>query len=276
MSAHASRREAVERSPRRRSHRRPSRVSRRVDRRLVDAATVGARRAASGRRTAPRRAAGAERCRWPALTFAVKDNIDVAGLPTTAACPAFAYVPPRRRAGGRAPRGAGRGRRRQDQPRPVRHRPGRHPLAVRRCPNAHWPGWSPAARAPARRSPSARGLVDFALGTDTAGSGRVPAACNGIVGLKPTRGRISTAGVVPACRSLDCVSVFARDVDRRPSPRPSRLARRRTRNDPWSREAPHADVPRVRRIGVPLSHQLDFDGEPAARTCFASAVDDPH
>src|SRR6185295_134435 len=59
----------------------------------------------------------------------------------------------------------------------------------------------------------ARGLVDFAIGTDTAGSGRVPAACNGIVGLKPTRGRISISGIVPACRSIDCVSVFARDLE---------------------------------------------------------------
>ena len=59
----------------------------------------------------------------------------------------------------------------------------------------------------------AAGTVAFALGTDTAGSGRVPAALNGIVGLKPTRGLVSTAGVVPACRSLDCVSVFATDLD---------------------------------------------------------------
>ena len=59
----------------------------------------------------------------------------------------------------------------------------------------------------------AAGIVAFALGTDTAGSGRVPAALNGIVGLKPTRGLVSTAGVVPACRSLDCVSVFATDLD---------------------------------------------------------------
>ena len=84
----------------------------------------------------------------------------------------------------------------------------------------------------------AAGLVDLALGTDTAGSGRVPAAANGIVGLKPTRGRIGTAGVVPACRSLDCVSVFARSVDEA-APAVA-IAAARPDADPWRRPGPHA------------------------------------
>ena len=81
------------------------------------------------------------------------------------------------------------------------------------CPNAHWPELVAGGSSSGSAVAVASDLVDLALGTDTAGSGRVPAACNGIVGLKPTRGRIATTGVVPACRSLDCVSVFARTVE---------------------------------------------------------------
>jgi allophanate hydrolase len=145
--------------------------------------------------------------------IAVKGNIDVAGLPTTAACPSFAYHPPsdapvvaRLRAAGaivlgttnmdqfatglvgtRSPYGA------------VRH--ASDPDRVS--------GGSSSGSAVA----VALGLVDFALGTDTAGSGRVPAAFNGIVGIKPSYGLVPTEGVVPACASLDCVTVFARTLD---------------------------------------------------------------
>lgn len=102
----------------------------------------------------------------------------------------------------------------------------------------------------------------------------MPAACNGIVGLKPTRGRLSNCGVVPACRSLDCVSLLARDVGlaalttaiaARSAPDP---------NDPWSRSAPAIDVAPVRRLGVPLPHQLDFDTESGGAARFAHAVDE--
>ena len=103
-----------------------------------------------------------------------------------------------------------RGPRRQDQPRPVRHRPGRHALAVRRLPQRVRPAYISGGSSSGSAVAVAAGLVSFSLGTDTAGSGRVPAAFNNIVGLKPTRGLVSTAGVVPACRTLDCVSVFAR------------------------------------------------------------------
>ena len=207
------------------------------------------------------------------LTFAVKDNIDVAGLVTTAGCPAFGRVAAVDAPVVAALRAAGAivvGKTNMDQ-----FATGlvgmRSPYGI--CPNAHWAGLVAGGSSAGSAVAVARGLVAFALGTDTAGSGRVPAACNGIVGLKPTRGRVSNSGVVPACRSLDCVSLLASDVDlaafttaiaARTAPDP---------NDPWSREAPYSDVPRVRRIGVPISHQLDFDGDPRGETCFASVVD---
>ncbi|MDX3244999.1 amidase family protein, partial [Streptomyces sp. ME18-1-4] len=144
--------------------------------------------------------------------LAVKGNIDVVGLPTTAGCPAYAYEPAadapvvaRLRAAGalvlgttnldqfatglvgtRSPHGAVR--------------------------NAHDPGRVSGGSSSGSAVAVALGVVDLALGTDTAGSGRVPAAFNGIVGLKPTRGLVPTEGVVPACASIDCVTVFARTL----------------------------------------------------------------
>ena len=148
------------------------------------------------------------------IPFAVKDNIDVAGLPTTAACPAFAYTP---KASATAVERAARGRRaadRQDQPRSVRHRPRRRAHALSGAAERLRSRLSCRAdRAPGSAVAVALGLVPFALGTDTAGSGRVPAGLNNIVGLKPSVGAVSTSGVVPACRTLDCVSVFAGTVD---------------------------------------------------------------
>lgn len=147
------------------------------------------------------------------IPFAVKDNIDVAGMPTTAGCPAFAYVPTVSATVVRLLLDAGAvlvGKTNMDQ-----FATGlvgtRSPYGVARNPYdaAYIPGGSSSGSAVA----VARGFAAFALGTDTAGSGRVPAACTATVGLKPTRGLVSTAGVVPACRSLDCVSIFAGSVD---------------------------------------------------------------
>jgi allophanate hydrolase len=170
------------------------------------------------------------------LTFAVKDNIDVAGMPTTAGCPGFAYVPDRSSPAVQRLLDAGAlllGKTNLDQ-----FATG---LAGVRSPYgtprnvfnaAHVPGGSSSGSAVA----VAGGIVDFALGTDTAGSGRVPAAFGGIVGLKPTPGSVSALGMVPACRSLDTISAFARTVD-------AALAVQRViagydPADPYSREAP--------------------------------------
>lgn len=146
------------------------------------------------------------------LVAAVKDNIDVAGLPTTAGAPSYEYLPARDATAVARLRGAGAvviGKTNLDQ-----FATG---LVGTRSPyGAVRNAWDPAKISGGSSSGSAvavaLGLVDFALGTDTAGSGRVPAALNGIVGLKPTRGVIPCTGVVPACRSLDCVSVFAASV----------------------------------------------------------------
>jgi allophanate hydrolase len=143
------------------------------------------------------------------VPFAVKDNIDVAGLTTTAACPGFAYVAEQSAEVVKRLTDAGAiviGKTNLDQ-----FATGlvgvRSPYGVPRNPfdSAFVPGGSSSGSAVA----VAAGLVSFALGTDTAGSGRVPAGFNNIVGLKPTPGLLATSGVVPACQSLDCVSVFA-------------------------------------------------------------------
>ncbi len=144
---------------------------------------------------------------------AVKDNIDVAGLPTTCACPAFAYTPTQHASVVARLEAAGAvvvGKTNLDQ-----FATGlvgtRSPYGV--VPNAFDPAYVSGGSSSGSASVVARGLVPLALGTDTAGSGRVPAGHNNLVGLKPTRGRLSNQGMVPACRSLDCVSIFALNVD---------------------------------------------------------------
>ncbi|WP_249010572.1 allophanate hydrolase [Conexibacter sp. DBS9H8] len=146
------------------------------------------------------------------LRVAVKDNIDVAGIATTCACPAYAYVPDRDADVVARLRAAGAvivGKTNMDQFATglVGTRSPYGPVLDARRP-AYVSGGSSSGSAVA----VAAGEVDLALGTDTAGSGRVPAAFAGIVGAKPAPGRLSSAGVVPACRSFDCVSVFARSV----------------------------------------------------------------
>lgn len=143
------------------------------------------------------------------IPFAIKDNIDLAGIPTTAACPAFSYLPEQSAFVVKRLLEAGAiplGKTNLDQ-----FATG---LVGTRSPyGATTNPFNPAYIAGGSSSGSAvavaRGLVSFALGTDTAGSGRVPAAFNNILGLKPSRGLLSNQGVVPACKSLDCVALFA-------------------------------------------------------------------
>ncbi|MFE2561418.1 allophanate hydrolase [Streptomyces sp. NPDC059352] len=159
------------------------------------------------------RTAAGERLPLAGRTLAVKGNIDVAGLPTTAGCPSYAYRPERDAPAVAALRAAGAvvlGSTNLDQ-----FATGlvgtRSPYGAVR--NALDPERVSGGSSSGSAVAVALGIADLALGTDTAGSGRVPAAFHGLVGLKPTPGLVSTEGVVPACASLDCVSVFARTLD---------------------------------------------------------------
>src|SRR5467141_3137810 len=143
------------------------------------------------------------------MTFAVKDNIDVAGIPTTAGCPAYSYTPASSATVVRRLEQAGAiliGKTNLDQ-----FATGlvgtRSPYGA--CSSVFDARYISGGSSSGSAVAVAQGLVSFSLGTDTAGSGRIPAAFNNLVGLKPTRGVLSTAGVVPACRTLDCVSIFA-------------------------------------------------------------------
>ncbi|HVU52406.1 MAG TPA: allophanate hydrolase [Polyangia bacterium] len=211
------------------------------------------------------------------VPFAVKDNIDVAGLPTTAACPAFSYTPTEDAAAVARLAAAGAlavGKTNMDQ-----FATGlvgvRSPYGVPRNPfDADMiPGGSSSGSAVA----VAAGLVTFALGTDTAGSGRVPAAFNNIVGVKPSPGLISARGVVPACRSLDCVSIFGLTTS--DAATVAEVARGFDGADPYSRE--EADevcvgigaTPSRFRFGVPDGAHLDFCGDARSERAFAAALD---
>ncbi|MEU0425582.1 allophanate hydrolase [Streptomyces canus] len=163
-------------------------------------------------RTIDERLARGEQLPLAGRLFAAKGNIDVAGLPTTAGCPSYAYHPEADApvvAGLRAVGAIVLGTTNLDQ-----FATGlvgtRSPHGAVR--NAYDPARVSGGSSSGSAVAVALGIVDFALGTDTAGSGRVPAAFNGIVGLKPTRGLVPTAGVVPACASIDCVTVFARTL----------------------------------------------------------------
>jgi allophanate hydrolase len=218
-----------------------------------------------------RRVAAGEHLPLAGRTLAVKGNIDVAGLDTTAGCPAFAYRPERGAAVVRALTAAGAvviGTTNLDQ-----FATGlvgtRSPYGV--CPNVRWDGLVSGGSSSGSAVAVAAGMVDLALGTDTAGSGRVPAAANGIVGLKPTRGRASAAGVVPACASIDCLAFMARDVTL--AALAMDLASGSDPDDPWSRTPPLvAARSGPLRVGVPALRELDFDGDDDGPARWSSAL----
>lgn len=208
------------------------------------------------------------------VPFAIKDNIDLAGVPTTAACPEFAYTPAESAAVVQRLLDAGAipiGKANLDQFATglvgVRSPYGtpRHPFHAGVIPGGSSSGSAVAVAA---------GLVSFALGTDTAGSGRVPAGLNGLVGLKPTRGAYSTRGVVPACRSLDCVSIFA--LTTADAAVIGALAEGFDPADPFSRPRPVAPPGAGRgrrlRIGVPAPDQLEFFGDAEAERLFHAGL----
>jgi allophanate hydrolase len=208
------------------------------------------------------------------IPFAVKDNIDVAGMPTTAACAEFAYQPEKDATVVARLRAAGAivvGKTNLDQfatglvgvrtPYPI----------PRNAVNAEFvPGGSSSGSAVA----TARGIVSFALGTDTAGSGRIPAGLNNIVGLKPTVGALSTTGVVPACRTLDCVSIFALDAD--DAWRVFKVAAAQDLADAYSKAVPVAASavrPPVLKLGVPAPADRKFFEDKAMQAAFESTLE---
>jgi allophanate hydrolase len=199
---------------------------------------IGGPLAELARREAERVDADSTRLALRGVPFVVKDNIDVAGVPTTAGCPGFAYIARRDAPVVAALREAGAivvGKANLDQ-----FATGlvgtRSPYGT--PPNVLDPGLVPGGSSSGSAAAVALGLVPFALGTDTAGSGRVPAALNGIVGLKPTVGRHDTSGIVPAVRRFDCPSVFALSVadaalvDAAMHPRPAPASVASTREPP--------------------------------------------
>ena len=202
------------------------------------------------------------------VPFAVKDNIDVAGLETTAACPAFAYAPTANAFVVQRLIDAGAvcvGKTNLDQFATGLNGT-RSPYGAPACVFnlAYVSGGSSSGSAVAVGA----GLVPLALGTDTAGSGRVPAAFNGLVGFKPTKGRWSTTGLVPACRSLDCITVFA--VDAADAALADAVIAGFDAADPYARAV--ADVPVGTRLGVPLSRQRPWFGDLEAEALYARAL----
>jgi allophanate hydrolase len=207
------------------------------------------------------------------VPFAVKDNIDIGGMPTTVACPDFAYTAKtdatcvaRLRAAGAIPVG----KTNLDQ-----FATGlvgvRSPYGVPR--NTFDPKLIPGGSSSGSGVAVAAGLVPFALGTDTAGSGRVPAGLNNIVGLKPSLGALSTAGLVPACRTLDCPSVFALTVD--DAWAAFAIMAGPDIADPYTRTRPIGTPGPVApnlRIGVPIKGERVFFGDQVSANEFEAAI----
>ncbi|WP_121406913.1 allophanate hydrolase, partial [Pseudomonas aeruginosa] len=206
------------------------------------------------------------------VPFAIKDNIDAAGWTTTAACPEFAYVAENDATVVTRLREAGAvliGKTNLDQ-----FATGlvgtRSPYGA--VPNSFDPQYISGGSSSGSASVVARGLVAFSLGTDTAGSGRVPAGFNNVVGLKPTKGWLPNTGLVPACRSLDCISVFALTVA--DAQTVTTIAGGFDAADAYSRRNPNSakvGVPAKPRMAVPASPE--FFGDEQNQAVFEQALD---
>ncbi|VVO35718.1 Allophanate hydrolase [Pseudomonas fluorescens] len=212
------------------------------------------------------------------VPFAIKDNIDLAGIPTTAACPAFAYVPERSAtiveqllALGAVPLG----KTNLDQF-ATGLNGSRSPYGA--CPNSVLPEYPSGGSSAGSSLAVALGVASFSLGTDTAGSGRVPAGLNNLVGMKATKGLISTAGVVPACRTQDCVTTFTATA--REASQLLALTAKLDPRDEYSRSNPLWNdgsafgAPRPFRFGVPRAQDLEFFGCAEGPALFGDAIDE--
>ena len=209
------------------------------------------------------------------VPFAVKDNMDVAGRETTAACPAFAYTAEKTAEVARRLEEAGAilvGKTNMDQ-----FATGlvgaRSPYGA--CSSVFDSDYISGGSSAGSAVAVASGLASFALGTDTAGSGRVPAAFNNLIGLKPTRGFFSTTGVVPACRSFDCVSIFALTAS--DAHQVFQAARGFDASDPYSRVSAVEDSPAPWlggsfRFGVPRRDQWEFFGDTEAQLLYEASI----
>ena len=209
------------------------------------------------------------------VPFAIKDNIDLGGVPTTAGCPEFAYTPATSAPAVQRLLDAGAipiGKTNLDQ-----FATGlvgvRSPYGTPR--NPFHPEMIPGGSSSGSACAVSAGLVSFALGTDTAGSGRVPASFQNLVGVKPTRGWLSTRGVVPACRSLDCVSVFGLTVG--DAYAVTQLAAGYDAAESFSRPAPGAHRSFSEggpfRFGAPPASQLEWFGDSLNPALYAAALD---
>ena len=209
------------------------------------------------------------------IPFAVKDNFDIAGMPTTAACPAFSHIATNTAVAVQRLLDAGAiliGKTNMDQ-----FATGlvgtRTPYGI--CSSVFNEEYISGGSSSGSAVAVARSIVSFALGTDTAGSGRVPAAFNQLVGIKPTRGLISTTGLLPACRSLDCVSIFAETCS--DAAKVLNVIRAFDPTDPYSREAKPGEgaspwAVSTFRFGVPTKESLEFLGDAEAHARYEKAV----
>ena len=207
------------------------------------------------------------------IPFAIKDNIDLAGVPTTAACPDFAFTPEKSATVVQKLIDAGAipvGKTNLDQ-----FATGlvgtRSPYGA--CKNSINPDYISGGSSAGSAVSVALNMASFSLGTDTAGSGRIPAAFNNLVGVKPSLGLLSTTGVLPACRTLDCVSIFAKNVA--DAEIVLQVMQGFDETDAYSRQAPASEeaIGNTFIFGVPRPSQLAFFGNAESPVLFQQAIE---